>query len=170
VRLGERERALEVLDWLFKDKRPPEWNQWPEVVWRDPRIPRFFGDVPHGWVASDFIRSMLDLFAYEDERDTGAALVIAGGVRDEWTREGNGVRVNALPTRFGKLGYAMRAVGDTVTITFDPGLRTPAAGVVVRNPLLVPARRILVDGKEASASADGDLELFVLPREVRFEY
>ncbi len=170
VRLGERERALEVLDWLFKDKRPPEWNQWPEVVWRDQRIPRFFGDVPHGWVASDFIRSVLDLFAYEDERETGAALVVAAGIREEWMREGEGVRVRSLPTRFGKLGYALRAMGDTVTITFDPGLRQPAAGFVVRNPLTVPARRIVVDGKEASASTAGDLELFVLPREVRFEY
>jgi hypothetical protein len=170
VRLGERERALEVLDWLFNDKRPPEWNQWPEVVWREPRIPRFFGDVPHGWVASDFIRSVLDLFAYEDERQTGAALVIAGGVREEWMREGDGVRVRGLPTRFGRLGYVMRAVGDTVTFTIEPGLRTPAAGVVVRNPFLVPPRRILVDGKETSASVEGDLELFVVPREVRFEF
>ncbi|MDQ4080471.1 MAG: coagulation factor 5/8 type domain-containing protein, partial [Gemmatimonadota bacterium] len=170
VRLGERERALEVLEWLFKDRRPPEWNQWPEVVWRDARIPRFFGDVPHGWVASDFIRSVLDLFAYEDERETGAALVIAGGVRDEWMREGDGVRVRELPTRFGTLSYTMRAVGDTVTLAFEPGLRQPAAGFVVRNPLLLPARRIIVDGKEASASTDGDLELFVLPKEVRFEY
>ena len=98
LRLGWRDRAHEVLDWLFKDKRPPEWNQWPEVVWRDPRIPKFFGDLPHGWVASDFIRSVLDLFAYEDEQETGAALVIGAGIRDEWLRDGDGV-VRALPTR-----------------------------------------------------------------------
>jgi F5/8 type C domain-containing protein len=170
VRLGWRDRALEVLDWLFKDRRPAEWNQWPEVVWRDPRIPRFFGDLPHGWVASDFIRSVLDLFAYEDEQDTGAALVIGAGVRDEWLREGDGVRVRALPTRFGRIGYHMRAVGDTVVLTFDAGLRMPAAGIVVRNPNDLPARRIVVNGREASPDENGNLVLLAPAREVRFEY
>jgi hypothetical protein len=170
VRLGWRDRAREVLDWLFKDKRPTEWNQWPEVVWRDPRIPRFFGDLPHGWVASDFIRSVLDLFAYEDEQDTGAALVIGAGIRDEWLREGDGVRVRALPTRFGRIGYHMRAVGDTVVLTFDAGLRMPAAGILVRNPNDLPARRIVVNGREASPDANGDLVLLAPAREVRFEY
>ena len=170
VRLGWRDRALEVLDWLFKDRRPPEWNQWPEVVWRDPRIPRFFGDLPHGWVASDFIRSVLDLFAYEDEQETGAALVIGAGVREEWLQEGDGVRVRRMPTRFGPVGYQMRAPGDTVVLTLDPGLRMPAAGIVIRHPKDLPAQRIVVDGRETSADANGDLVLLVLPREVRFEY
>ena len=170
VRLGWRDRALEVLDWLFKDKRPPEWNQWPEVVWRDPRIPRFFGDLPHGWVASDFIRSVLDLFAYEDEQETGATLVIGAGIRDEWLREGDGVRVRALPTRFGRIGYQARAVGDAIVFAFDPGLRMPAAGMLVRNPNDLPARRITVDGREASPDANGDVLLLAPAREVRFGY
>ncbi|HZO17378.1 MAG TPA: discoidin domain-containing protein [Gemmatimonadaceae bacterium] len=170
VRLGWRDRALEVLDWLFDDKRPPEWNQWPEVVWRDPRIPRFFGDLPHGWVASDFIRSVLDLFAYEDERDTGAMLVIGAGVRDEWLREGDGVRVRAMPTRFGRIGYHMRAVGDEIVVTFDDGFRMPAAGILVRNPSDLPARRITVDGRESSPDENGDLLLLGPAREVRFSF
>src|SRR5688572_23052164 len=170
VRLGWRDRAHEVLEWLFKDARPVEWNQWPEVVWRDPRIPRFFGDVPHGWVASDFIRSVLDLFAYEDEQETGAVLVIGAGMKDQWLREGDGVRVRALPTRFGRISYRARAVGDTVVFSFDPGLRMPAAGIVVRNPSDLPARRILVDGREASPDATGNLVLLATARQVRFEY
>ena len=48
---------------------PAGWNQWAEVVVRDAREPRFIGDMPHGWVASDYIRSVLDLFAYERESD-----------------------------------------------------------------------------------------------------
>jgi hypothetical protein len=170
VRLGWRDRAHEVLDWLFKDARPVEWNQWPEVVWRDPRIPRFFGDLPHGWVASDFIRSVLDLFAYEDEQQTGAALVIGAGLKDEWLREGEGVRVRALPTRFGRVGYQARAVGDTIVFAFDAPLPMPAAGIVVRNPSDLPARRIVVDGREASPDANGDLVLLTPAREVRFSY
>ena len=78
VRLGWRERAHELLDFFMADRRPAAWNQWAEVVGRDPREPRFVGDMPHGWVASDYIRSVLDLFAYE--RDGDHALVLAAGV------------------------------------------------------------------------------------------
>ena len=96
--------------------------------------------------------------------------MIGAGVRDEWLREGDGVRVRGLPTRFGPVGYHMRAVGDTVVVTLAPGLRMPAAGIIIRNPTDLPARRIVVDGRDASADANGDLVLLVLPREVRFEY
>jgi len=126
--------------------------------------------VPHGWVASDFIRSVLDFFAYEDEHETGAALVIGAGIRGEWLREGDGVRVRALPTRFGRIGYHARALGDTIVFSFDPGLRMPAAGLVVRNPNDLPPRRIVVDGREASPDSNGDLVLLAPVRQVRFEY
>ena len=78
VRLGERERALEAMAYFYADRRPAGWNQWAEVVLRDAREPRFLGDMPHGWVASDQIRSVLDLFAYEDE---GERVAGAGGRR-----------------------------------------------------------------------------------------
>ena len=69
VRLGWRERAHELLEYFFKDQRPAGWNQWAEVVGREPRRPRFIGDMPHAWIASDYIRSVLDMFAYERQRE-----------------------------------------------------------------------------------------------------
>jgi Glucoamylase and related glycosyl hydrolases len=36
VRLGRRDEALRVAESLLRDLRPAEWNQWGEVVWRDP--------------------------------------------------------------------------------------------------------------------------------------
>ena len=64
------ERAQEAVAYFYADRRPKAWNQWAEVVVRDAREPRFVGDMPHGWVASDHIRSVLDLFAYEDESES----------------------------------------------------------------------------------------------------
>ena len=78
VRLGWRERAHELLEYFFKDQRPAAWNQWAEVVGREVRRPRFIGDMPHAWIASDYIRSALDMFAYE--RQSENALVLAAGV------------------------------------------------------------------------------------------
>ncbi len=102
VRLGWRERAHALIDFHMGMRRPPAWNQWAEVVGRDTRQARFIGDMPHGWVASDFIRSALDLFAYTRPRDS--ALVLAAGVRPEWL-EGAGVSVQRLRTRYGELSY-----------------------------------------------------------------
>ena len=78
VRLGQRQRALETLDFFLADRRPAAWNQWAEVVWRDPRVANFIGDMPHTWVGSDYIRSLRSLFAFEEESDQ--SLVIAAGV------------------------------------------------------------------------------------------
>ena len=83
------------LDFFFADRRPAGWNQWAEVVGREPRAPRFIGDMPHAWVGSDFIRSVLDLFAYERAED--GALVLAAGIPAGWLRGGPGVAVRAPP-------------------------------------------------------------------------
>src|SRR5205823_5447811 len=41
IRLGWRARAHEAMDFFLDHRRPAEWNQWAEVVFRDPRTPRF---------------------------------------------------------------------------------------------------------------------------------
>ena len=105
VRLGWRERSGELLEYFMADRRPAAWNQWAEVVGREARKPRFIGDMPHGWVASDFIRSALDLFAYERENDR--SLVLAAGVPVAWM-DGAGVTVEGLRTPWGTLGYTLR--------------------------------------------------------------
>ena len=105
VRLGWTDRAHELLGLFLNDRRPPAWNQWPEVVYRDLRAPNFLGDLPHTWVASDFIRSFLDLLAYE--RDDDQALVLAAGVPDAWISAPGGVAIRRLPTPWGLLDYSL---------------------------------------------------------------
>ena len=78
VQLGQARRAHELLDFFFKDQRPAAWHQWAEVVWRDPKTPKFIGDMPHTWVGSDYIQRFLDMLAYERESDS--TLVIGAGV------------------------------------------------------------------------------------------
>jgi hypothetical protein len=131
VRLGWREHALRLTRQLLGDRRPAAWNQWGEVVWRDPRINRFIGDMPHTWVASDFVRSVLDLFAYERERD--ASIVLLAGVPREWL-EGDGVALAGLHTSSGELGFTARAEGNAVTVRIPAGPRVPAGGIVIRPP------------------------------------
>lgn len=127
VRLGWHARAHELLDFFMASRRPAAWNQWAEVVGRDPRQPRFIGDMPHGWVASDFIRSVLDLFAYERPGDS--ALVVAAGIPRTWI-EGSGVGLENLRTPHGLLSYTLRRDAERVVLRIDEGMTLPAGGIV----------------------------------------
>jgi hypothetical protein len=139
VRLGWIGRAHELLDFFMQDRRPPGWNQWPEVVRRDPRAPGFQGDLPHTWVGSDFIRSFLDLLVYE--RDSDQALVLAAGVPDAWIAAPGGVAVNRMPTPWGPLEYSLVKEGDGVRLRVGGGITVPPGGIVFRDRVIrkVPA-------------------------------
>jgi len=128
VRLGWHERAQELLAFFMADRRPAAWNQWAEVVGRDARKPRFVGDMPHAWIASDFIRAVLDMFAYERSEDS--ALVLAAGVPPAWL-DGNGIRVAGLHTPFGRLSYSLRKTKDRLLLHVDGTMRLPPGGIVL---------------------------------------
>jgi hypothetical protein len=144
VRLGQPERARQLLDYLFEDQRPAAWHQWAEVVRANPREGGFVGDMPHTWVGSDFIRSALDFFAYEDD----GALILAAGVAPEWARQG--VRIENLSTHYGRLTYEIH--GNRLRV--HSGIRVPPNGIVVKSPYggsdvtlrSVPADIVLKEG------------------------
>jgi hypothetical protein len=139
VRLGWKDRAQQALAWFMRFRRPPGFQHWAEVVWKDERRASFIGDMPHTWVGTDFARTVLDMFAYERERDS--SLVIAAGVPDAWLA-GPGVTVRGLRTRWGSLGYTLRreAAGENrarVTLRLEAtGLRVPPGGLQVPLPPL----------------------------------
>jgi hypothetical protein len=166
VRLGWRERAKELADFLFADRRPPAWNQWAEVVWRDPRAAKFIGDMPHGWVGSDYIRSVLDLFAYERPED--GSLVLGAGVPADWVRASGGVSLRGLRTRWGRLDLAMREERNGLRVSISGGLRVPPGGFAVRPPLAAAPRRVTVGGKAVPFSGT-ELVVRRLPAEVLFQ-
>lgn len=165
VRLGWRARAHELLEFFMHDRRPLAWNQWAEVVGREVRTPRFVGDMPHGWISSDFMRSALDLFAYEREADH--ALVLADGIPRAWLA-GAGISVSDLRTTAGKLTYVMRQEGQRVVIDIASGLALPAGGIVVR----------AFEGERGPATINGhttpwqagELHITTLPATVIIDY
>jgi hypothetical protein len=165
VRLDQRQRAQEAMAYFYADRRPRGWNQWAEVVVRDAREPRFLGDMPHGWVASDHVRSVLDLFAYEDEGER--SLVLAAGVPMAWLR-GKGLSIRDLRTPYGKLSWTARlGARDAIDIRVS-GLRSfPPGGVILRGPWSKKAR-VAIDGRPADVPADA-ISLTHLPAHVRVE-
>lgn len=151
VRLGERERALQAMAYFYRDRRPAGWNQWAEVVVREPREPRFLGDMPHGWVASDQIRSVLDLFAYEHEGEQ--ALVLGAGVPPAWL-DGPGLSIERLRTPYGPLSWTMRrGARGAIDFALQPLRAAPPGGITLRGPWGADAR-VLVNGRVVRAPAD----------------
>jgi hypothetical protein len=167
VQLGQRTKAHDLLDFFFKDQRPAAWHQWAEVVYRDPKTPKFIGDMPHTWVGSDYVRSFLDMLAFERESDS--SLVIGAGVRDDWVKQDPGVRVANLSTQYGPLNYDMRASGNVVTVNLRAGIRMPPGGIVVWSPLEQPILSAWVDGVP-SAVKGSEVRVRKLPAVVTIRY
>ncbi|MGE5169046.1 MAG: discoidin domain-containing protein [Rudaea sp.] len=131
VRLGWRDEAQSLLAFFMGGRRPGAWNQWPEVVARDSRQPAFLGDLPHAWVASDFIRAVLDLFAYE--RDD-AAIVLAAGIPATWIDRA-GVAIRGLRTPYGTVSYSLVRTGERIAeLTLTASGQVPPGGFVLAAP------------------------------------
>jgi hypothetical protein len=158
IRLGWRERAQQLLRFFLEGRRPAGWNQWAEVVGRDPRKPRFVGDMPHAWVESDFIRSLLDMFAYERVAD--GALVLAGGIPGAWLTEGVGVA--GLRTPYGELSYSLSQQDGRVTLDVAAGPRIPPGGFVLSWPFREPPRQTRINDR-AARWQNGELVIRELP-------
>ncbi|RIK91345.1 MAG: hypothetical protein DCC71_25160, partial [Proteobacteria bacterium] len=152
LRLGWKQRALELLAWLIDDQRPPGWRQWPEVTTRDPRAPRFLGDLPHGWVASSFVRSVRRLVVLEDW--DAQRVVLAAGVPEAWVRDPAGVRASALPTPFGALDFSLRADGERRVRARLGGACRPPGGFELASPLARPLAAVAIDGGARQAPDD----------------
>lgn len=133
IRLGEKEKAWQVLSWLLADRRPIAWNQMPEVTFREARAPRFNGDLPHGWVASELLRSVADMFAYENDQGD---FEVAAGMPLAWLEgEGAGpVAVKGMRTPWGPLGCDLRRDGDQVKLKVDGLTIPPGHALYIHSP------------------------------------
>ena len=164
VRLGWRDRLDELIAFFMADRRPPAWNQWAEVVGRDPREIRFIGDMPHAWVASDFVRGALDMFAW-DRRDD-RALVLGGGLSKDWLA-GQGSAIRGLATPYGSLEFAMRGTPRRLSAEISGSARPPG-GFVLAWPFSGPLPAVRVDGR-AARWTDRALTISATGRPIRIE-
>lgn len=165
VRLGWRARAWEATEFFFKDRAPPAWNQWAEVVSSTPRQPFFVGDLPHAWVASDFVRSALDMFAYE--RDVDGPIVLAAGVPAGWLA-GKGIAIEDLNTSHGMLSYSLQRSDKQLNLQVSEGLRLPAAGLLLQWPYEGAPGEATINGEPAQWLGN-ELHIGSLPVKVEIE-
>jgi len=152
VYLDQKQRALDALNYFMGDRRPRGWNHWAEVVYRDPRTPKYIGDMPHTWCGSDFIRSVRAMFVYEREQDE--ALVVGAGIADAWADDPAGVEVSNLPTYYGNLSYSIKPAaapeghpGRTMVVKLGGEIVMPAGKIVLKSPRSERVASVTGDGR-----------------------
>ncbi len=163
VRLGWVDRANEYMDWLMTLQAPSGWRQWGEIAYREDAPCRFVGDMPHTWVGSGAILSILSMFVYEE----GAQLILAAGIPSDWMIEDQPIGVRGIVTRFGTLSYTMHRRGDSVRLRIDPGC-TPPGGFAIHVSHLIDTAEstVQVDDMSVPVSPDGYIYLAPHQREI----
>lgn len=161
TRLGWRNRVQTLLDFFMKSRRPAAWNGWAEVVRRDRREPGFIGDMPHAWIASDFIRSLLDMLAYRHSSE--ASMVLAAGVPPAWL-EGTGVGISGLRTVWGRLDYSLQRTGDRLRLHLDAS-KLPPGGFILPWPFAGSPGKTVINGQEAHWT-NGKLHIYTAHADV----
>ncbi|MBC6948326.1 hypothetical protein DWB58_10375 [candidate division KSB1 bacterium] len=167
ILLGQKGRAHELLSYFLRDQRPPAWNHWAEVVWRNPKETKFIGDMPHTWVGSDFIRAVRNMFVYETDDE---ALVIGAGILEDWVRDSVGVEVERLPTYDGVLNYSMKMAGRNVVVHIAGDLRMPKGGIVLKSPFGTPLKSVRVNRKTSRAFTNDTVTIVTFPAKVELSY
>jgi hypothetical protein len=169
IMMGDYERAHELLTFFFGDQRPLNWNQWPEVVWRDYRKAGFIGDMPHTWVGSEFLNAVRNFIVYEKESDS--SLVIGAGLFKEWIDSPVGVSFANLPTYYGKLSYSIKKESSKYRIKITGDLKIPSGKIVLKNinKGYTPVS-VMINNKKIENHPDNDLIIKEFPAEINIEY
>jgi hypothetical protein len=168
VRLGQKKRAEEALNYFMADRRPAAWNEWAEVVWRNPDTPKYVGDMPHTWVGSDFLRSVLTMFAYEKESDS--SIVVAAGIPDAWIRDTAGVSVQGLRTEGGELTFSIRPVRHRIVAELSGDVDLTRWKLLLASPLGKPLRGVTIDGKKQRLPSSDGVRVMRLPAKIEMTY
>jgi len=167
--LDQPERAHELIDFFLNDQRPQGWNHWAEVVWKDYRIPRYIGDMPHTWVGSDFINAIRSMFVYENEYDE--SLVLASALYQDWIDSPKGMSVENLPTYYGEITYSIQKETFNYRFSVSGDVKLPANGIKIRNfnGSALPAK-VIVNGKEIKDFSEKEITVKEIPAEILIFY
>ncbi|MEW6456605.1 MAG: sugar-binding domain-containing protein [Acidobacteriota bacterium] len=143
--LGMNDKVHQIIDWHLNHQTFPENYSWAEQI--DPKTLYFqSGDMPHCWVAADYVNLVRALFLREDEEK----LILCSGIKEEWFQNGNKINIENLPSYFGNLSYYLgRKDEERKLILKIEGNAQPPSGY----KLIIPfkdfeIKKVFIDGKE----------------------
>ncbi|WP_078023048.1 discoidin domain-containing protein [Luteibacter rhizovicinus] len=153
VYLDRPKDAEELLMDVVRDRRPPEWNMWAEVVHSRLRHPGYLGDMPHTWIGSEYARTLFGMLM----READDGLYLLPGTPPSWVA-GKGLSVTRLPVAYGSLSMTARRDGKRLTVTLGEGIR-PGTALRVFWPDRTKPAKVTVDGKTISVYDTDGLRL-----------
>jgi hypothetical protein len=152
VRLNRPADAVELLTEQLRYRRPLGWQMFAEVVHSRLRHPGYFGDMPHTWVGTEYVRAVIGMLMHDGD----ATLELLPGAPPAWL-VGDGLRISELRTAYGHLSMAARQDGARLRITLGPGL-APNVALQVNWPSRKKPQQVWVDGQlRKDQSSDGIL-------------
>ena len=173
IQLDQPERAHELIEFFLNDQRPQGWNHWAEVVWKDKRIPRFIGDMPHTWVGSDFINAIRSMFVYEfaPGGEYDESLVLASALYQDWIDSPNGMSIENLPTYYGEISYSIKKENEKYTLSIYGDVNLPKNGIKIKNfnESKLPIG-VTVNGKETNSFTKNEIDVKEFPAKLVIAY
>ncbi|MDP1661555.1 MAG: discoidin domain-containing protein [Phycisphaerales bacterium] len=181
IMLGHRNRAWESLQWYMRDQLPPRsagdttaggWLHWAEIVHNDRGAGKWIGDMPHTWVASDFLRSIRTMFVYEEPSPSPAlsTLVLFAGIPAEWADAPEGVSFTGLRTPYGTLNASLKKVDGWYILHYD-GLdqKNLPCRVRLAPPLAWPPKEHeITEGEGSQSTVGGGIDGITTSMTIRF--
>ena len=143
IQMGKRDNALFLLHYFDSCSRPKNWNEFAEVVLANKRLGSYIGDMPHSWVGATYVTTVRDMVV----RESGNKLILFQGVPEEWVNKRKGIKLQNLPTHFGKLTLSAFAKDNTLTIKIDGNCKPPK-GYLLYWPFKGTPEKVIVDGKQ----------------------
>ncbi|MEL6796108.1 MAG: hypothetical protein AAFO89_04715 [Planctomycetota bacterium] len=143
---GRHDEAHAMTDWFLTQQTPTGWNQWPEVVYADPKYPGFVGDIPHTWCAAGLVNSFVTGLLHSAEDD----IIIGAGIPDSWYEDSAGFEISGLQTEFGALHVDASRREDRIAIAVAlSGAQATTRDVLVAVPSdLATGRVTTVNGTD----------------------
>lgn len=143
-KLGKKDRAAFLLDFITSHRRPAAWNHLAEVVYGDQRLAGYIGDMPHTWVGSGYINAVRGMIVSE----SGDMINLFEGAPTRWFN-GEGIRLTGLPTWFGLLTLHAFTLKNRLTVEIA-GACHPSRGFIINWPDAKKPLKVTVDGEEWS--------------------
>jgi len=112
--------------------------------------------MPHSWAIAELWLLMRDCMAFENDWH----LVLLSGVPPAWFSHQDGIRIEGLPTYFGKLNLLWKPTQGGATLSLG-GTAKPPKGFLLRLPKSLGAK-VTVNSQMISTLVDGE---FILPPE-----
>jgi hypothetical protein len=164
--LGQKDKALRILNYFLTLTRPKTWNHWGEVVYFNYREPKYLGDMPHSWEGAIYVNFVRNLFIYEkDDR-----LILGAGIDEAWLSGEKGVSIKHLPTYSGNINYTIQKKDNIVKFKISGDLTQPPKAFIFKSPLLAKVKEVELNGEKRTGFKDDEITFSNFPAEMVIKY